>query len=243
MTPRRAQRSTAVSSRWAAQELDAAAAAADADINRRVGASWSGCAFGTSLPHRRDKNRRRRDSRTCGRSRLTRPYMLRLASGDPARANAIRDMVARLTDACEKSPILWRKSNWPRRWSATRKRLSIYWSSSSRAQGWLRRGDDHRDAQSRSRCRPLFHLYRAGGSLFAGQDRGDAQVDGPDRGDRVNAHSQSDHLDANGNLPITVQVDERKQYAVSAAAQYSTIDGPSARAEWVNRNVFGGGAG
>ena len=52
---------------------------------------------------------------------------------------------------------------------------------------------------------------------------------------------ESDHLDSNGNLPITVQVDERKQYAVSAAAQYSTIDGPSARAEWVDRNVFGGG--
>ena len=42
-------------------------------------------------------------------------------------------------------------------------------------------------------------------------------------------------------LRFTVQVDERKQFAVSAAAQYSTIDGPSARAEWVDRNVFGGG--
>ena len=47
-------------------------------------------------------------------------------------------------------------------------------------------------------------------------------------------------LDANGNLPITVDTSERKQHAVGAAAQYSTVDGPSVRAYWMDRNLFGG---
>jgi translocation and assembly module TamA len=49
-----------------------------------------------------------------------------------------------------------------------------------------------------------------------------------------------DKLDANGNLPLTVEVDERKRHAVGASAQYSTVDGPSLRAYWMDRNLFGG---
>ena len=52
---------------------------------------------------------------------------------------------------------------------------------------------------------------------------------------------ESDHLDSNGNLPITVQVEERKPYAANVAAQFSTIDGPSVRGNWTARNLFGGG--
>ena len=49
-----------------------------------------------------------------------------------------------------------------------------------------------------------------------------------------------DKLDAKGNLPILVSVDARKEHAVGASAQYSTVDGPSLRAYWVDRNLFGG---
>ena len=49
-----------------------------------------------------------------------------------------------------------------------------------------------------------------------------------------------DKLDANGNLPITVETTERKPHAVGATAQYSTVDGPSLRAYWMDRNLFGG---
>ena len=52
---------------------------------------------------------------------------------------------------------------------------------------------------------------------------------------------ESDHLDSRGNLPVTVQVEERKAYAANAAAQFSTIDGPSAHGDWTARNLFGGG--
>ncbi|MDH7795160.1 MULTISPECIES: autotransporter assembly complex family protein [unclassified Beijerinckia] len=51
---------------------------------------------------------------------------------------------------------------------------------------------------------------------------------------------EADHLDANGNLPLDVTVSERKRHAVGASASYSTFDGPSLRAWWMDRNLFGG---
>ncbi|RFB79509.1 outer membrane protein assembly factor [Methylovirgula sp. 4M-Z18] len=50
-----------------------------------------------------------------------------------------------------------------------------------------------------------------------------------------------DALDKDGNLPIFVDVTERKQHAVGASAQYSTIDGPAVATYWEHRNLFGGG--
>ena len=47
-------------------------------------------------------------------------------------------------------------------------------------------------------------------------------------------------LDANGNLPIFVEADDRLPYVVGFATKYSTLDGPVAQAFWENRNVFGG---
>ena len=52
---------------------------------------------------------------------------------------------------------------------------------------------------------------------------------------------EAETLDANGNLPLNVVVGERKPHVVSLGAQYSTVDGPSARAAWTDRNLFGGG--
>jgi translocation and assembly module TamA len=52
---------------------------------------------------------------------------------------------------------------------------------------------------------------------------------------------ESDRLDASGNLPLEAAISERKPHLVSAAAQYSTVDGPSVRAAWTHRNLFGGG--
>ncbi|MCB1542190.1 MAG: BamA/TamA family outer membrane protein [Rhodoblastus sp.] len=48
-------------------------------------------------------------------------------------------------------------------------------------------------------------------------------------------------LDANGNLPILVETSERKRHAVALSALFSNVDGPSARASWTDRNLFGGG--
>jgi translocation and assembly module TamA len=47
-------------------------------------------------------------------------------------------------------------------------------------------------------------------------------------------------LDASGNLPLFVDVTERKLRAIGASALYSTIDGPEVRAYWTHRNLFGG---
>ncbi len=52
---------------------------------------------------------------------------------------------------------------------------------------------------------------------------------------------EAEKLNPQGNLPMTVQIGERKQHLVAAAAQYSTVDGPSVRAAWTDRNLFGGG--
>ncbi len=51
---------------------------------------------------------------------------------------------------------------------------------------------------------------------------------------------EGDKLDANGNLPILVVTSERKRHAVALAAMYSNVDGPSVRASWTDRNLFGG---
>ena len=52
---------------------------------------------------------------------------------------------------------------------------------------------------------------------------------------------EADRLDANGNLPVTVTVTERLRHSVGASAAYSTADGPTLRAWWMDRNLFGGG--
>ncbi len=51
---------------------------------------------------------------------------------------------------------------------------------------------------------------------------------------------EGEALDANGNLPITVEVTERLPRTLGGSARYSTVDGPSLKAYWVHRNLFGG---
>ena len=48
-------------------------------------------------------------------------------------------------------------------------------------------------------------------------------------------------LDANGRLPIAVDVTDRKRHVVGFGARYSTLDGPDVKAYWQDRNLFGGG--
>ncbi|MHB2169777.1 autotransporter assembly complex protein TamA [Alsobacter sp. R-9] len=50
---------------------------------------------------------------------------------------------------------------------------------------------------------------------------------------------EADRLDAAGQLPIFVELTERKPRAVGASVNYSTIDGPELRTYWVHRNLFG----
>jgi translocation and assembly module TamA len=51
---------------------------------------------------------------------------------------------------------------------------------------------------------------------------------------------ESETLDINGNLPIFVDVTERKPRVVGFSARYSTIDGPGLQTYWEHRNLFGG---
>ncbi len=48
-------------------------------------------------------------------------------------------------------------------------------------------------------------------------------------------------LDAQGNLPLFVELSERERNLVGVSARYSTFDGPGVRAYYANRNLFGGG--
>ena len=47
-------------------------------------------------------------------------------------------------------------------------------------------------------------------------------------------------LDTNGQLPIDAEVTDRKPHVVGLSARYSTLDGPATRAYWQHRNLFGG---
>lgn len=47
-------------------------------------------------------------------------------------------------------------------------------------------------------------------------------------------------LDADGNMPVSVEVTERKPRAIGGNLQYSTVDGPALNAYWEHRNLFGG---
>ena len=52
--------------------------------------------------------------------------------------------------------------------------------------------------------------------------------------------TEASKLDANGNLPITLNVEDRLPYAIGASAKYSTTEGPASQVYWEDRNVFGG---
>ncbi|WP_342364237.1 autotransporter assembly complex family protein [Terrarubrum flagellatum] len=47
-------------------------------------------------------------------------------------------------------------------------------------------------------------------------------------------------LDANGNLPLTLDVTERLPRVIGGSVRYSTVDGPALKAYWAHRNLFGG---
>ena len=51
---------------------------------------------------------------------------------------------------------------------------------------------------------------------------------------------EATELDANGNLPIFVDVTERPKRLIGFSARYSTIDGPQTKVYWEHRNLFGG---
>jgi len=52
---------------------------------------------------------------------------------------------------------------------------------------------------------------------------------------------EADKLDANGNLPIFIDLTERPKHAAGFSVNYSSIDGPGVAAYFENRNLFGGG--
>jgi translocation and assembly module TamA len=52
---------------------------------------------------------------------------------------------------------------------------------------------------------------------------------------------EAEALDAEGNLPIFVDVSERPRHLIGASARYSTKDGPGITTYWEDRNIFGGG--
>jgi translocation and assembly module TamA len=51
---------------------------------------------------------------------------------------------------------------------------------------------------------------------------------------------EGETLDANGGLPLTVEVTERPKRLLGASARFSTTDGPALKAYWAHRNLFGG---
>jgi len=51
---------------------------------------------------------------------------------------------------------------------------------------------------------------------------------------------EAERLDAQGQLPITAEVTDRKPNVIGFSARYSTLDGPALRGYWQNRNLWGG---
>ena len=52
--------------------------------------------------------------------------------------------------------------------------------------------------------------------------------------------TEATELDANGNVPLTLEVTERPRRSVGFDLLYSSIDGPSLGGSWQNHNLFGG---
>lgn len=52
---------------------------------------------------------------------------------------------------------------------------------------------------------------------------------------------EADHLNAKGEIPITIEVTPRDPRYVGFSAKYSNTDGSSLNAYWGHRNLFGGG--
>ena len=53
------------------------------------------------------------------------------------------------------------------------------------------------------------------------------------------APAEGDAIDADGLLPITFNVSERKRRLIGGGASYSTLEGASLEAYWLHRNLFG----
>ncbi len=53
------------------------------------------------------------------------------------------------------------------------------------------------------------------------------------------AFERPDALDADGKLPVTVRVEERKHRSISLAGRWSTDEGFTVEAQWEHRNLFG----
>ena len=221
--------------------LEAAAKAADRDIDRWV--------VQVRLPVETGAQYRIGEIRVINSqtgepvdSDLLRPHVLRLRPGDPARANAIRDMQSRLVDAlrAESFPlakvveakaivrhpeqevdVLVRVDSGRRGGIGvvTVTGLRDLPEDVVRSFIYVEEGDPYSPQKIAAMRKSLLQIEAIGSVRIL----------------------ESDRFDEYGNLPITVVVDERKLHTVSAAAQYSTLDGPSLRADWVDRNVFGGG--
>ncbi|VVB48371.1 Outer membrane protein assembly factor [Beijerinckiaceae bacterium RH AL1] len=52
---------------------------------------------------------------------------------------------------------------------------------------------------------------------------------------------EGDSLDADGNVPIFIDVTERPRHVIGVAVRYSTLDGPGVTTYYEDRNLFGGG--
>lgn len=54
---------------------------------------------------------------------------------------------------------------------------------------------------------------------------------------------EAEQLDDNGNLPVTIEVTERKRHVIGGGATISSVDGIGLEAYWRHRNLFGAGEG
>ncbi|MFO1121497.1 MAG: autotransporter assembly complex family protein [Hyphomicrobiales bacterium] len=53
--------------------------------------------------------------------------------------------------------------------------------------------------------------------------------------------STGDHVDAQGRVPILIEVSERKLRSIGVGGYYSSTDGPGGQFFWLHRNLFGRG--
>ena len=52
--------------------------------------------------------------------------------------------------------------------------------------------------------------------------------------------TEATKLDASGNLPYRIDIEDRLAHAVGGSVKYSTTDGPAAQVYWEDRNLLGG---
>ncbi|VTZ52529.1 conserved hypothetical protein [Methylocella tundrae] len=169
------------------------------------------------------------------------PYVLRLNQGDPAKASDLRDANARLIDyfRAQSHPLVKAPLPHPIVNHATLTMDVTYAVDPGPTAGFGEVSVNGPNGFDPSIVRSFIYLQP--GQPYTPKALADTRksITSLPAVGAVRIR-EGDSLDANGNLPIFIDVGDRARNLIGATAGYSTVDGPTGSVYYENRNLFGG---